>query len=355
MEIVIDNYAIILKKAVMLDPENGTTYGKQILYTIFTLYIPLIEADMSNCCRFLHKLALTNLETKIEDIKNKGSNRNASKWTEEKYMSPLVLLLKLGNNRGVISFDQEYNDWGRFWSLCQYFASLNLKEHQAEEERYWPGMPSCMFSIVLVRTSHQIVISASNERFLVTETLQKKGRVFRTARLREMKTSCTVVVREKISNVMCSSHEFKQEYKASKTVLKMEYIEENEIMEFKRKTKLKRTHLTGIVASWSPQGAYKPACLLDYCRFHVLRQPKAEALEQNCWWGIQVKDETGRVTSQKRVTDKKVWNVDFCAEWPAFLELAKVSTATVTEASQWLISTLITLHICGIQRIPSHW
>lgn len=140
-------------------------------------------------------------------------------------------------------------------------------------------MPSCILSIVLVWTSHQIVISASNDRFLVTKNLHKKGRAFRTARLNEMKTSCTDAVREKVTNFMSSSNEFKQEYESSKTVLQKGYIEENEIRDFKQKSRLMRIHLPGIVASWSPPGAYKPACLLDSCGFHMLRPPKAEVLE----------------------------------------------------------------------------
>lgn len=88
------------------------------------------------------------------------------------------------------------------------------------------------------------------------------------------------------------------------------------------------------MASWTPLGKYKPACLLDYCRFHMLRPPKAEEQEQNGWWKIKVKG-AGQVTREKRVTGKKVWGTDSCAEWAAFLELAKVSTATVTEATQW--------------------
>lgn len=67
-EIAIDNYTTILEKAVMLDPDYGTAYGKQILYTILTLYIPLIKAELKNCRRFLNKVALTNYETKIEDM-----------------------------------------------------------------------------------------------------------------------------------------------------------------------------------------------------------------------------------------------------------------------------------------------
>ncbi len=335
MEIVLDNYTIILEKAVMLNPDCGTAYAKQILYTIFKMYMPLIEAELKNCRRFLHAVALKNLETKIEDLKTKDGNRDAGQWTEQDFISPIVLLLKLGNDRGDISFDQEQNDWGRLWSLPQYLASLNLKKHQAEQEEYWPGIPSCILSIVPVWTSHQIVISASNDKFVVTRALHRKGRAFRTARLNEMKRSCSDAVREKVTNLMSSSNRFKQEYEASETVSHKGYIEENEIADFKQKSGLMRTHLPGIVASWSPPGAYKPACLLDYSRFHMLRPPKAEVLEQKGWWRIKVKDETGQFTREKRVTNKKVWDIDSCAEWAAFLELAKDSTATVTEASQW--------------------
>ena len=115
----------------------------------------------------------------------------------------------------------------------------------------------------------------------------------------------------------------------------MRYIEENEIMEFKQKSQLKRTHLPAIMARWSPAIAYQPAYLLDNYRFHMLCLPKAEVLEQYGRWKIKIKDETGWITREKRVTDKKVWDTDSWAEWAAFLELAKVSMATVTKASQW--------------------
>jgi len=197
-------------------------------------------------------------------------------------------------------------------------------------------MPSCILSIVPVWTSHQIVISASNDRFLVTRALHKMGRVFRTARLNKIRASCTDAVGEMVTDFMSSSNKFKWEYEASKTVFEEKgYIDEHEIADLKQKSRLMRIHLPGIVASWSPPGTYKPACLLDYCRFHMLRPPKAEELEQNGWWKIKVKDKAGRVTGEKRVTNKKVWDIGTCAEWAAFLELAKVSTATVTEATQW--------------------
>lgn len=88
--------------------------------------------------------------------------------------------------------------------------SLNLKEHNAEGGRYWPGMPNCILSIVPVWTSHQTVISASKDRFPVTNALRKKGRAFRLARLSHMETFCTDKVRKKVEDFMSSSSKFEQ-------------------------------------------------------------------------------------------------------------------------------------------------
>lgn len=101
MELVLDNYTIILEKAVMLDPSYGTAYAKQILYTVFKMYMPLIEAELDNCRRSLHPVILKSLETKIEDLKTKDGNRDAGQWTEQDFISPLILLLKLGSDRGT--------------------------------------------------------------------------------------------------------------------------------------------------------------------------------------------------------------------------------------------------------------
>lgn len=44
---------------------------------IFKMYMSLIKAELKNCRRFLHAVALKNLETKIEDLKTKDGNRDA--------------------------------------------------------------------------------------------------------------------------------------------------------------------------------------------------------------------------------------------------------------------------------------
>lgn len=334
MNIVLHNYTIILEKAFTLHPNYGTAYAKQLLYTIFEMYMPLIEDELKSCRDSLPEILFEDVNGKIGNLKIRYGNRGTGPWKEQDFISPIVLLLKLANDKGDISFDQEQNDWGRHCSVNKYLKSLNLKSNPAEEEKYWPGIPSCILSLVPVWTSHQIVISASNDRFLVTKALHKRGRAFRTARLDEMKASCTDTVREKISKLMSSSNKFKQKYEAPETVLQKGCIEKDKIADFKQESGLMRTHLPGIMACWSPPGTYKPACLLDYCRFHMLRPPKAEKLEQNDWKNIEVKGKDGKLR-KKSFTVKKFWDTDSCAEWAAFLELAKVSTATVTEATRW--------------------
>lgn len=177
---VIDNYTILLDRAVMLCPDYETTIAKQLLYTVFKQYMPLILVELDKCRSSLHPLALVEVDTKIMKMRTKHGIRDAGLWTEEDFNSPIVLLLKLAVDKGDISFDQEQDDWGRLWSVRQFLQSLDLKKNKEDDELYWPGLPSCIVSIVPVWTSHQIVISASNDRFFITKALQKRGRAFRT-------------------------------------------------------------------------------------------------------------------------------------------------------------------------------
>jgi hypothetical protein len=86
-----------------------------------------------------------------------------------------------------------------------------------------------------------------------------------------------------------------------------------------RETQVTPVHLPGILASWSPDGLYKPACLLDHCRFRAHRPPTAERIEQ------------------KYVLTKRVFDIDSCAEWAAYLQIASVrnNMVSVIEASPW--------------------
>ncbi|KAI1169912.1 hypothetical protein F4777DRAFT_571222 [Nemania sp. FL0916] len=61
--------------------------------------------------------------------------------------------------------------------------------------------------------------------------------------------------------------------------------------------------LLGILATWGPDGEYKPSCALDYYRFQVKKPQYAELQER------KEKDGSRRVFSTKS-----------CAEWTGLLE-----------------------------------
>jgi hypothetical protein len=157
------------------------------------------------------------------------------------------------------------------------------------------------------------------------------------AKKKTSKKSCTSMVDNMVSKLLSRSNTFKELYEALRTVPVVGYITDQEISSTMNQSGLTRIHLPGIIVSWSPSGTYKPSCLLDYCRFHLLRPPKAEAAEQRCWWTINVTNEAKKVIGEKMVTNKVIWDTDSCAEWAAFLELASASTDTmsVTEPTQW--------------------
>lgn len=66
-------------------------------------------------------------------------------------------------------------------------------------------------------------------------------------------------------------------------VLHKEYIEKNEIANFKQKSGLMRIYLLDIIDSWLSSRIYKLACFLDYYCFYILYLLKTKMLEQNGW------------------------------------------------------------------------
>lgn len=107
INIVLDNYTTLLQNAGILDPGYDTACAKQLLYTIFMMYMPLIETEFSKCRRQLNRIAVEDVKTKIEHLKKEYGNRDAGQWKEQDFISPIVLLLKLANEKGSISFDQD--------------------------------------------------------------------------------------------------------------------------------------------------------------------------------------------------------------------------------------------------------
>jgi hypothetical protein len=218
-------------------------------------------------CIYLTKSDLEHVDKKIEDLRDRYGGIDTGQWTEMEYLiSPLVLLLKLATEEGKISFGVEMNDWGRLGSFREFLKSLQLLQMPGEGEWYWPGLPSCILSLVSVWTSHQIVISASNDRFDANNVIRKAARRFRIARLSIMQKSCTSMVDNMVSKLLSRSntYTFKELYEALRTVPVVGYITDQEISSTMNQSRLTRIHLPGIVVNWSPSGTYKPKFSRSY-------------------------------------------------------------------------------------------
>ena len=279
----------------------------------------------------LSKDTRKDIKEKMKLQEPEDDGRDTGSWKKQDFVSPLVLLLKLARDKVPFSSDQDDNDWGPLRSIQNYLQNLNLKEVFGQLAKYHPGVPKCIFAIVPVWTSQPLVISASVDSFSANDTLYQEGRTHRTAHLKHLEESYTTPIRKKISELASSSKRFVKEYKIAKEEQSVSCNEEM-IARFKRDSRLTKIHLPGIVVTWGPSGTYKPACLLDYCRFHILRPPKAEKLEQNQWTKKQPKG----VDVAEWSTNKTVWPFDACAEWAGFLELAKDSATTqAIDATQW--------------------
>jgi len=257
-------------------------------------------------------------------------------------MSPVVLLLKLAEEKGVIASvrgqKMDRHGWGRVAPYRDYLRGLKFTSLPGPDGQYWPGLPSCILSLVPIWTSHETVISASNDRFPATKSLEDTGRIFRREQLSALHQSCTKAVFERIQELEEASKRFKRGWKTKKqksrtcenstTAEEEYYMTEDDYNLLVRRCEVVPVHLPGILATWSPCGEYMPPCLLDYWRFRTLRPPRAEIMDQRHWSLNEHKE---------RVMKKRVWATDSCAEWAAFLQLASVknSEVSVIEPRWW--------------------
>ena len=58
INVLLQNYTTLLEKASILDPDYETAHAKQLLYTIFKVYMPLIENQFNICRPHLHRIIL---------------------------------------------------------------------------------------------------------------------------------------------------------------------------------------------------------------------------------------------------------------------------------------------------------
>ena len=173
--------------------------------------------------------------------------------------NPLVLFLKM-----VLDIKQPRPDINRVQSLL---VDLHLQQ-DSNLQRYTPGMPNCIMA--LHDPDHDLIISATKDNYSDEKLADASADCWKT-----QKRGTTVDI----------GHEKMREF----------------LVERAKQSTQKRVNLTAprcTLASWNPDGTYKESCLLDYYRFNTNRP------ENN----------RGRSMS--------VFQVDSCAEWFGFIELA---------------------------------
>ena len=228
VEVVIENYEIIVEHVNKIDPDWKNEKTKRILDAIFHSYIPKIQASISTDNEPREDDPITDdqihdIEGKIEKLEAKKDGKELPKLDpepagHESHESLLVLLLSLAieldkisvsdprkdyrqsevqqsdnqNTRGQKSGDQKPGDqksedqkaggqnWGQLSGFFDYlkqfrFRALETRSnvislHEGKpKSAYWPGLPFCVMALVPYEDSDRkrfgILVSASADRF----------------------------------------------------------------------------------------------------------------------------------------------------------------------------------------------
>lgn len=217
IEVVLENYEIILTQVDKMDPLHDSSITKQLLHTILDVHMPIIlkeeleqlkkQLKGNKTCEAIHKI------TKMEDRYGKRSHDRS---IMKPFLSPIVLLLKLAEEVKAFSFAQREEwkqpDWGRLTSFREYLEGLQLRSSRGRDKHYYPGLPSCILSLIPVWTSHEAVISASNDNFEATGNLRAMGHTLRSNQLCTLRERCTSRVQKRIQDLEKASIKFKKWY-----------------------------------------------------------------------------------------------------------------------------------------------
>ena len=333
IETVLENYGIILTQTDSMSLSHDNHYRKQLFYIIFGRYLPTIKKETEKLENERSHDKIDKVKSLIEKMERQHDNKNSGLSNMSLFSSPIVLLLKLAEESNCFSFAQKeecyQRQWGRLASFRQYLDGLRFQDSNTGPDRsYYPGLPSCILSLAPIWTSHESVISASQDRFEAIESLRDISHSLRTNQVQFLHDQCIPEVQIRIKALKEASKTFCRCYKNSASVKNNQYITETEYHLAVMKSKVIPVHFPGMFATWSPTGRYMPSCLLDYCRFRSLRPPMAEKLDQEDW--VKIKQDTW-------IIKKKMWGISSCAEWAALLQLAHTSNnnVDVTEASLW--------------------
>lgn len=332
MEKILVNYQIILTQVDQMDASHDHVYTQQLLNTIFNRYMPIIQNTAAEIKERLPNSSIHQSINMIEQMEKQYRPKNTHQPSIT--FSPLVLLLKLAVKVKSISFAQKQipnqPEWGRFVSFRSYLQGLNFRSSTRRNGEYYPGLPSCILCFVPIWTTHEVVISASDDSFWWNDHLHQASHAMRKKQLQSWHDQCTAQIQARTQHLNEASKRLQKAYNGwlrSQPKTKRTYYDS-----MVQDCGIIPAHFPGMLATWTPGGKYKPSCFLDSCRFHTFRPPMADILD-----GIWTRIPTGGGQSEWTTPTKKIWGIDGCAEWAAFLQLASVSNNNidVTDASLW--------------------
>lgn len=156
IEVVLENYEIILTQVDKMDPLHDSSLTKQLLHTILDVHMPIIKEELeqlkkqlkgNKTCEAIHKI------TKMEDRYGKRSHDRS---IMKPFLSPIVLLLKLAEELKAFSFAQREEwkqpDWGRLISFREYLEDLQFRSSRGRDKHYTLGCQAVYFH--LFRSGH---------------------------------------------------------------------------------------------------------------------------------------------------------------------------------------------------------
>ncbi|KAJ2984007.1 hypothetical protein NUW58_g6154 [Xylaria curta] len=350
----LENYKIILDKAVLTDKKLGGT-TQALFRVIFENYVPKLQQDFGKIkTNDRNELAIgcSKAFKDLEGFRDKTRQPERGPVKPQGYIhpheSPLVLLLTVALENGEIPLrllshtDPQGHtgdglNWGKLWYFPRYLEACKFQSTPDDNGvKYWPGLPHCVMTSLPIQTIDNTggaLVSASVDKIIRADEFQKEAKNLRRRRFGRLRSECPDNVRNQIDFVKGFSeqlfsafnrdpgspgtpniNEVRERYLQSRST----NCDARDLQSYDLQPGYQLPVYLSIVASvWTPDGKYKPACFLDRLRFCVLRPPEGEKQENEITEQMNRRRYRGEQNSSKF----SIPAATACAEWDAFITI----------------------------------